>query len=660
MTTINKTSQEEDFLIDKFTCDSPALPSNVNVTFPNQLLTNISSFQNLSNTKKTRRENKKIVEEYLVKQGKCSSLNPDIVQDFKLRIFRINSHSLDDILSTEKALNANIHDDLACAVDAIIYDNNPSGGTGILQRERVRNWFTSLKQIGPETVEGYALRASFDKDTDLFVIKAPRDPTKDELVHEAMVGFYAMNKLRHILPNYMYVYGYVKCSPPAINNREVISWCSSGTPAMSYLIVENIRDAVSIGDFIINPETTPLDVLVVIYQVINALNLAYKTYGYTHYDLHHGNIMVRKYKKMVAIPYFGTSDQVIGYLVSRYVPYIIDYGYSRITVGGVGFGIIGLESAGIESRRAFPMYDIYKLISFLTEKVSTNKPTAYFTDILALLDKFFSFFNEGSVIERVRKRLTYGNDWYGAKEVYRKVTHDDYISWLENNSAINIPVHVNISNLTKKGIYTAPINTNLDTCMFYEMISSDNGPRNSLEYCEARDAIGVDKSLSPELKQEALDWLNNNFDAESYFLGSYDYMVSKLRETMTIKQNYNLNQGNIIYNISKVINLVDQTNNYKKRIISLIKIKDIVSEVISYIKSNICSLISQGTYKQHSDKIRLLNNTATNLVEFINKQRAILEENLNFAKTINWNLITNNKADLSFWNSEHEKLIISM
>lgn len=162
----------------------------------------------------------------------------------------------------------------------------------------------------------------------------------------------------------MYVYGYVKCSPPAIENKEVATWCSSNIPAVSYLIAENIRDVVSMGEFITDPATTPLDVIVVFYQLMNALNLAYKTYGYTHYDLHHGTIMVRKYPKVIAIPYFGTDNKIIGYLAPQYVPYIIDYGFSRVTVAGVGFGKIGIEGE-IE----FPMYDTYNFFLIFRRKI---------------------------------------------------------------------------------------------------------------------------------------------------------------------------------------------------------------------------------------------------------------------------------------------------
>lgn len=60
--------------------------------------------------------------------------------------------------------------------------------------------------------------------------------------------------------------------------------------------------------------------------------------------------------------------------------------------------------------------------------------------------------------------------------------HDNYIYWLQNNSGIPIPipVHVNLLKLISRGVYTAPINTSMDTCTFYNMVASGDGPETSL------------------------------------------------------------------------------------------------------------------------------------------------------------------------------------
>ena len=100
-----------------------------------------------------------------------------------------------------------------------------------------------------------------------------------------------MNHLRHFLPNYVYTYGYTKCAPLLISGRKVETWCTYMDDPVSYLILENVRDAITLKEFISIPGMTFITFFPVLLQILNALNLAYKTYGFTHYDLHYQNIL---------------------------------------------------------------------------------------------------------------------------------------------------------------------------------------------------------------------------------------------------------------------------------------------------------------------------------------------------------------------------------
>jgi hypothetical protein len=634
-------------------CASPILPPNAEVVFPDTLRRSIDIFQDMTQDKRVRANSQHQVERYLVERGSCSSMNPVIMDDFRLRLFSIDSNKLDAELATTRSLDASIHDNLACAVDAIIYNDKVPGTFSPSQRERIRNWFPTIKQIGAESVEGYALKTSFTPTGNLFVMKTPRSLEKDELVHEALVGFYALNKLRHILPNYMYVYGFVYCSAPAIERKEVATWCSSSGHSVSYLITENIQNAMPIGEFIVDPNTAPLDFLTVFYQLINALNLAYKSYGYTHYDLHTGNIMIRKYSQIIAIPFLGTNNQINGYIATSNVPYIIDYGYSRITVGGIGFGKVGLEGAGIEGQRPFAMYDTYKILGFLGEKLYTKPRTIHYAPMAVLLEKLFSFFGEGTLLSRVERRLNAKRDWYGAPEQYRNLDHDDYITWLRNQVDIENPIFTNLSMIP--GVYTAPINTSMDTCTFYQMMGSNNGPATSLEYCEVVGAINADTVLDPYGKQQAVSWLNTHFDAEKYFTNTLPTVNEKIQEVNDLRAHTN------IPNLLTVTNAAypEFVNSYRNSILDLLKIKDLTADTISYTRASICSLISQGTYQKFSTQINALSTMTTEWVQFINQQRTILQNNVDYAKTVDWSTRTHDKQVLAFYRTEHEVLVFA-
>ena len=643
-------------------CATPILPSNTKITLPANLLKAVESFKDSSNDRRARASSQRLVERYLVEQGTCSKLNPGILQDFRLRIFNVDSDTLDSTLATQESLNANLHDDISCAVDAIMYDGKLPGVYTPSQRERVRNWFPSITQIGQESVEGYALKTSFTPDTNLFVMKAPRNPNNDELVHEALIGFYALNKLRRVLPNYMYVYGYVKCSPPALQDKQALTWCSSSNPAVSYLLAENIRDAEPIGDFITNPNTSALNFLVTFYQVLNALNVAYKYYGYTHYDLHTGNIMVRKFSKIIAVPYFGATTEVAGYLASAYIPYIIDYGYSRITVGGIGFGKVGLEFAGIHGEHAFPMFDVYKLLGFLGQSLYTKPQTPHYADIAAILEKLFSFFGVGTLLDRVKQRLSSKQDWYNLSDNYRSITHDDYINWLQSGSGLAVPVHPNLLHLMAQGIYAAPINTKMDTCAFYNMVASEDGPATSLEYCEVVAAISADSTLTPQAKQDALTWLNGRFDASQNFVDTIGNIQAKVQTVNDILRVRRVGSGNIIPEISSLSNLTASifVDTYRAHILDLLRIKDIAALVISYIKSHLCALITQSKLNSHKAELDRFSILANQWLQIINTQREILKKNAVYAKSINWTARSSDSKIVKFWTTEHANLILAV
>lgn len=638
-------------------CSSVNLPPNQSFVFPESLSKDIEIFTDKTINRKERAIHQMKVETFLVNKGKCSHLNPRIMNDFRLRLFNMDPDKIDEEVSNN--LDAKIHDYISCYVDAITYDNK-SGKYPFSVSDRVYNWFVNEELVGAKSAEGFAFRTSTTPESKLFVTKSPRNFRRDELVHEALIGLYAMNKLRHYLPNYMYVYGYIQCSNAIINYKEVISWCSESEPKYSYLITENIRDAVPIKEFIVDPSIDENDFMAVFYQIENALNLAYGQYGYTHYDLHSSNIMVRKYKKLIAIPYYGTKGIIMGYITTIYVPYIIDYGYSRITVGNIGFGKIGLEHAGINGQYAFPMYDTYKLIGFLGEAIYTTTKGPNFVKFAAMLEILFSFFGDisGNLNNRVIKRLSSGGtDFYNISETYLPITHDHYINWLYK-SGLPIPIITNVNDLYNANIYpeySNPINTNLNTCDFYDRISSDNEPSTSLEYCEAVTAIDLDRSLTTETKQSALNWLDEHFNAKEYFEYSLPILINKLQSAFQYYNNTKDQQNNIIPNITTIsdITLSESfyVDYYRTFIINYFRIKQAIIEVIVAIKANICALETQDSLSNYEEAIIELQTDIDDFEIILNLQNLILKNNINYTVSKDWS--KSNRKVVEFWLEDH-------
>ena len=201
-----------------------------------------------------RRTARKIIEEYLVEQRRCSMAFPAITNNWRLHLFQLNSTTLGNLLNSPLSVDASFQANIACAIDSLL---NSKPNDHLLSQERLHYWFKKMKLFGTPSAEGYAADTSFTNNTSFFVVKTPRKLTNDSLAHEAAIGMYAMNNLRKILPNYMYVYTYTKCSPMAVETTQrinnIITWCDTDNPRVttSYLISENIINSRPFNDFLL-------------------------------------------------------------------------------------------------------------------------------------------------------------------------------------------------------------------------------------------------------------------------------------------------------------------------------------------------------------------------------------------------------------------------
>lgn len=270
-------------------------------------------------------------------------------------------------LARNRFYDVNAMKAIACSLDSITYI--PEAG-GLTASERIRHWFRGVRQLGEDTVEGYAMEGTYGNASDLFILKAPR--RGKDLIHEIIVGMYCTNKMRAFNPNFSYVYGYMKCSPPVIDAKttEVISYCY-GKNDVEYVIYENVTDSISMREFV---ETcTGKEWLEVYLQVILSLLDAHARFRFTHYDLHAGNVLIQKKVRFdknetrsggvvpfqIKYPYYGRDI----YLRTSNLARIIDYGFGYFEYMSKSYGKGGYERYSIFRDKPFPMADAYKLLA---------------------------------------------------------------------------------------------------------------------------------------------------------------------------------------------------------------------------------------------------------------------------------------------------------
>lgn len=278
--------------------------------------------------------------------------------DFRAEVVR---HDL-----TDRFYDANFMATLYCAFDAVLH-LPVEGGDGLdASHEVVSELFHDLRRIGAESVNGNAVMSSFKQVQNMFVTKTPKNPGNDELLHELFVGFMATNGLRRICPNFAYILGGYKCLPPVINpDKSVAQWCETNANPndfVNYVIYEKVEGK-ALADRL--ADCTFEEFFSWYIQILIAVQLGCDNVGFTHYDLHDENVLLRPWQNhpKIAIPYKVPSGAT-WYVTTNLVATMIDFGMAHVEVEGQHFGKYGLENWGVFPDQSRPLYDAYKILGF--------------------------------------------------------------------------------------------------------------------------------------------------------------------------------------------------------------------------------------------------------------------------------------------------------
>jgi hypothetical protein len=322
--------------------------------------------------------------------------------------------------------NADVMRAAMCTTESIFY-MNPVSMNVLSSNDRVREWIKKPHQIGAESVEGVALASSLDRARDVFILKAPRNNNQDNLAHEAAVGMFGLNPLRGKVPNFAYILGAFKCSPPILEEKEVVAFCDRKTSTqVNYVIYENIVPSVPMSDYCKNCNITQfLDKFL---QVVFALRTAHQSCDFTHYDLHSGNVLVKKIDSVkFSIPY--ATDKGKEYLQTDSIATIIDYGMCHFVYNNKHYGTYGLSAYGVQGDSSFPMHDIYKfLCSCLQVMYEAGNQTTF-----KEAGKILQFFNMEETPEMIITRQSQYYYALPALESTLLATHDQFLGWLRTN-----------------------------------------------------------------------------------------------------------------------------------------------------------------------------------------------------------------------------------
>ena len=314
-------------------------------------------------------------------------------ENYRDRLGRLDTQAFKSLI-LNNFYDPKVMSNALCIADSIFYTYPPDLGS-VSYRDRIREWILNLKRIGSESSYGYVFKSDLASADSLFIIKVPRRANED-LLHELFVGLH-LNRLRSLVPNFVYTFGGFKCSFPFTETSgEVVSYCNSSTTSViSYVLLENIYPGITFGTFSRTADFTSW--LSLYLQVLYALHLANQKLDFTHYDLHDENVIIRSLSGMYSLQY--ETEKGIEYINTDKIATIIDYGRSHIKVGNLDYGLEIPRNATYNAK--FPLHDAYKLLCFSLFNMLKYKNPTYNQAVKIL--KFFTSDDPVTFLQQQRK-----------------------------------------------------------------------------------------------------------------------------------------------------------------------------------------------------------------------------------------------------------------
>lgn len=248
-------------------------------------------------------------------------------------------------------------------------------GRGVYHLSKgVNKWFRKITPVNAGSMSKIYKTYIINQNIEAIIKLTTKLP--DFLVlREYFVGL-VLNNLRYQIPNFLYTLGSFSCSKPVINTSEI---CTENKNYTNFILYEKI-DGITVSEAISRKMLTVLEWVPVFAMILMALEVAQREYRFTHYDLHCGNVMLVK-----NIPTYDVVLDDFVYTVKnpKYVPVLIDFGFSSVYTDGRN---VGLSAVPEMYNFMVPAFDMYLfLIASIVEFMDIGDPNiGIVTDLFAL------------------------------------------------------------------------------------------------------------------------------------------------------------------------------------------------------------------------------------------------------------------------------------
>jgi len=258
------------------------------------------------------------------------------------------------------------------------------------------------------------------------IIKISQDSNDyADIIREFFIGITEINKLRYIIPNFVYTYGAFICPV----DKKLNSICKDDKyPKTPFLLYEKIPGN-SMEYMLDNNILSFSEYLGIFIQILLALEIAQRTISFTHFDFHPGNLMCRTipkdYNYNVCL-----DDKIYEAYAKKYLPVIIDFGQSTIKHEGVTLGSYDFPDYGMK-HYMLPGVDMYKFLFF-----SCRYSNGVLQEQILSLISFYKDNDPYDLLTNGSITLEEGEYEYVKKCSYSKVTTNtplEFLTWILEN-----------------------------------------------------------------------------------------------------------------------------------------------------------------------------------------------------------------------------------
>jgi hypothetical protein len=258
-------------------------------------------------------------------------------------------------------------------------------------------------------------------------------------LHESIIGLMAANKVREVLPTFIWTYGITPCNMPLLkSNHRMVSGC---TRPVNYknkgdyigMITEYIEGE-TLGSFIKNKNLTEEYLYSIILSILYSSKYAYEMTGLIHWDLHTDNIQMRTLDYDDYYIYLPNEKKYLW--VGGHLATIFDFGLSSMKMNGKTYGYFDFMEFGIHPKVNYSIQnDVLKFIVNLfdiSDSMNDEEKT--------IVDKIYMYFTQLDTIEERNKFDSILNKNYGIFpngslyniNSFTNITIDDLIQFVEN------------------------------------------------------------------------------------------------------------------------------------------------------------------------------------------------------------------------------------